>query len=108
MRFGKPCRFTFPHLAAGASHEVVDMVELRVLKVVLVAAEHRANAPAREQREQLLHAIGVAMLRPGAERRMMTERQPPLDVLRVGERALDPGPVLRIFEEPLSPEEAFL
>src|SRR3954464_9779787 len=108
MRFGKPCRFTLPDFAAGAGHEIVDIVELRVLKVVLVSAEHRANATGREQRQQLLHAIGVAMLRAGAERRMVTEREPPLDALRVGERALDPGPVLRIFEEPLSPEEAFL
>src|SRR3954464_533543 len=108
MRFGKPCRFTLPDFAAGAGDEIVDMVELRVLKVVLVSAEYRANAAGREQRQQLLHPIRVAMLRSRAERRMVTEREPPLDSRRVGERALDPGPVLRILEEPLSLEEALL
>ena len=38
-----------PQLAGGAGDEVVDAVDVRVLKVVLVAAEHHADAGARNR-----------------------------------------------------------
>src|SRR5687767_5485308 len=79
-----------------------------MLKVVFVAAEHGAHAAAREQRQQPLHAVGVVVARPGAERWMVTEGQAPPDAWRRLERLLDPLPVLRVFVQALAAEEAFL
>jgi len=95
-------------LAARACDEVVDPLVRRVLEVVLVAAEHRPDAAAGEQRHQPLHAVGVVMPRSRAERRMVAEGQPPPDAGRRLERLLDPFPVLGILEQAFAAEEAFL
>src|SRR5688500_1709900 len=79
-----------------------------MLEVVLVAAEHRAHAAAGEERQELFHVIRVAVLRPGAERRVVAERNPPADALVCGEGLFDPLAVLRIFEQTLAAEEALL
>src|SRR5687767_2952443 len=108
VRALEPVRRALAHLAAGASHEVVDAVVRRVLEVVLVAAEDRPDAALLEQRQQLLHVIGVAVLGPGAERRMMAEGDSPPHALVRCEGLFDPLAMLGILEETLAAEEAFL
>src|SRR5687767_13292519 len=79
-----------------------------MLEVVFVAAEHRPDAATGEQGHEPLRAVGVVMPRSRAERWMMTERETPRDARRRLERLLDPFPVLRILEQALAAEEAFL
>src|SRR5437016_12048702 len=76
-----------------------------MLEVMFVAVEDEAHAGTREEREQCLHPVGVVMIRPRAEGRVMTEDELPSG-RRIGcERLIDPFPVLRIFVEPLAAEE---
>ena len=87
-----------PQLPGRAAHHVVDAVDDRVLEVVLVPAEHEADAGLPEQRyEPLHHPRRVGVLRPGAERRMVRERDPPARAVPA-QRLLDPSAVRGIVE----------
>src|SRR5215213_7667883 len=79
-----------------------------MLEIVLVTAEYHADGAARKKREQLIHAIGISVLRSGAERRVVTKSNTPARPLIGGERLLDPFAVLWILEQPFPAEEALL
>ncbi len=73
-------------------------------------ADLEARAAAREQRDDFVHAARVVVLRAGTERRMMAERDSPLDAPRGagGKRVLEKLPVLRILVEAAAAEEVLL
>ncbi len=99
-----------PQLAGGAGHEVVDALDLRVLEVVLVAAEHHPYAGVAESRRQRVHVLRVVMARSRRIRRMVAERNPPPDSGRVGnpEALLEKRLMLGMLEQPAAREEMFL
>ena len=72
--------------------------------------KHARTPPRLEQLRRAAHAVGVAVLRAGAERRMMAERNAPAHAARRRgrKRPLHELPVLRIFEQPAAPEEFLL
>src|SRR5688500_16947927 len=110
VRFLRPPWHTRTNLAPCARYEIVDSVPAGVLEVVLVPAEAGAHAPLLEEFHHRIHAVGVAMLRACAERRVMAEGHTPPDApgRRRRERLPEKFLVLRVLEQPSPPEEVFL
>src|SRR5689334_12539415 len=97
-----------PQLPRRAGHEIVDAVGPRVLKIVLVSAEHRPHPRPLPQGNQTVHALRVVMLRTGAVWRMMTEwDSPERSAAVLGKRELEKLPVLGVFEQPPPLEKIF-
>src|SRR5262245_24523562 len=108
VRFIEAIRPAPIQLTAGASEQVVDAVVTGMLEVVLMAGEHNAYAGTCEERQQRVHPVGVVMIWPRTERRVVTENEFPARRRVRHQRLLHPFPVLRIFKQTLALEEILL
>jgi hypothetical protein len=94
-------------LRAGAGDEVIDASGVRVLEIVLVAAEVRSHTAAMKQVDERFHAARVVMQRTGTVRRMMPEGNAPAHRVLTcrRERFLEEVPVLRVLVQASTAEE---
>ena len=86
-------------LGPGPGHEVVDATDQRVLKVVLVPAEHRLHPGALPERDQPVHGLRVVMLWTRAEWRVVAEGNPPDRSSRRGKCRVQEILMLRVVDQ---------
>src|SRR5688572_27311361 len=76
-RQGKIGGIPHSYLSARARNKVVDVVRKRMLEVVFVTAEHRADSRTAEPREKTLHMRGILVPRSRTKNRVVEKRNAP-------------------------------